>query len=197
MHTNLAGLPATHRLAQTAAEKGRISIAMRWPLGGIRTHILYNAPGRSRAGLSFHVYGPDDAAFETFATTFAHFPGVEFVRVAVRGKSCPLWQSVRANCALVAASAFAQPDRCHARRCGLISVLACRISRQLHDVFRPCHFAGWRGRAKTLAAWPSATATHGHRVGRRRRPGDPAGVFSRSSIEPYAYAASRFPTAST
>src|SRR5690242_12643566 len=94
MTTKLAAL-APFRAASSPVEKGRILAVMRWPLGGIRTHILYNAPTIHEHGYRFTFVGPDDAAFDTFAFTFASFPGVEFVRVASRGASCPLWRTVR------------------------------------------------------------------------------------------------------
>ncbi len=149
MQTNLVGLPVAHRHAQAVAEKGRILVAMRWPLGGIRTHILYNAPAVHEQGYRFTFVGPDDAAFETFATTFAHFPGVEFVRVAVRGKSCPLWQSVRRELR----SGRYTLLHSHGLTAAMQGVAGCFGTgvphlTTLHDVFRPCHFAGWRGRVK-------------------------------------------------
>src|SRR5581483_6765386 len=93
MTTQLTALPSPVRPA--APVKGRVLVVMRWPLGGIRTHVLYNAPLAQRHGYRFTFVGPDDASFDTFAATFADLPGVEFVRVPVRGKSCPLWRAVR------------------------------------------------------------------------------------------------------
>src|SRR5271168_4100989 len=95
MTTKIAGLPASTRLARSATGRGRILVAMRWPLGGIRTHILYNAPTAQEHGYRFTFVGPDDESFDTFTATFADFSGVEFLRVPVRGKSCPIWRSVR------------------------------------------------------------------------------------------------------
>ncbi len=149
MPTNLAGLPVTHRLAQVAAETGRILVAMRWPLGGIRTHLLYNAPVLQEQGYRFTFVGPDDTTFETFATTFAHFPGVEFVRVPVRGKSCPLWQSVRRELR-TGRYALLHTHGLIAAVQGVAGSFGTGVPHltTLHDVFRPCHFAGWRGRMK-------------------------------------------------
>ena len=65
MTTNTAELISSARVARTAPERGRILIAMRWPLGGIRTHLLYNAPIIHDRGYRFTFVGPDDASFDT------------------------------------------------------------------------------------------------------------------------------------
>jgi glycosyltransferase involved in cell wall biosynthesis len=148
MTTNLAALaPACSKF--DTAEKGRILVVMRWPLGGIRTHLLYNAPTAHESGYRFTFVGPDNAAFDTFAATFASFPGVEFVRVATRGPSCPLWRTVRRE---LRTGCY---DLLHSH--GLTAAMQCVAGcfgtgvphlTTLHDVFRPCHFTGWRGRVK-------------------------------------------------
>src|SRR5947207_3173837 len=149
MTTNLAALPAPVRPAHAAPEKGRVLVVMRWPLGGIRTHLLYNVPLAQEHGYRFTFVGPDDASFDTFAATFSRLPDVEFVRVSGWGKSCPLWRTVRRELRT------GRYDLLHSH--GIIaavqSVAGC-FGRKvphlttLHDVFRPCHFAGWRGRVK-------------------------------------------------
>jgi glycosyltransferase involved in cell wall biosynthesis len=148
MTTTLAGL-APLRPASSSVEKGRILAVMRWPLGGIRTHLLYNAPTAHEQGYRFTFVGPDDAAFDTFAETFASFPGVETVRVATRGASCPLWRTVRRELrtgryALLHSHGLTAAMQSVAGSFGTgVSHLT-----TLHDVFRPCHFTGWRGRVK-------------------------------------------------
>jgi glycosyltransferase involved in cell wall biosynthesis len=149
MTTQLAPLPSPVRAADAPPAKGRVLVVMRWPLGGIRTHLLYNAPLAQKRGYRFTFVGPDDANFDTFAATFADLPEVEFVRVPARGKSCPMWRTVRREL--------------RTGRYGLLhshGVIAAVHSvaggfgipvpqvTTLHDVFRPCHFAGWRGRVK-------------------------------------------------
>jgi glycosyltransferase involved in cell wall biosynthesis len=149
MTTKLTSRASSNRIGHSLPERGRILIVMRWPLGGIRTHILYNAPLAHEHGYRFTFVGPDDTSFATFAATFSRFPGVEFVRVPVHGKSCPLWKAVRRELRT------GRYDLLHSQ--GVIatvqSVAGCwgmgvPHLMTLHDVFRPCHFAGWRGRLK-------------------------------------------------
>ncbi len=148
MTTKLVAL-APVRPAPSSVERGRILVVMRWPLGGIRTHILYNAPIVHEHGYRFTFVGPDDATFDTFAVTFARFPGVEFVRVTRHGSSCSLWPSVRRELRT------GRYELLHSH--GLTAAVQCVAGSfgtgvphitTLHDVFRPCHFVGWRGRVK-------------------------------------------------
>jgi glycosyltransferase involved in cell wall biosynthesis len=150
MTTKLVDLAPT-RPAVLTAETGRVLVVVRWPLGGIRTHILYNAPTLHDRGYRFTFVGPDDAAFDTFAATFSPFPGVAFVRVPVRGPACPLWRSVR--CEL--RTGRYQMLHAHGLIAAVHGVAGCLGMdiphlATLHDVFRPCHFTGWRG---TLKRW--------------------------------------------
>lgn len=147
--TNLTSVAPATWSGYACAERGRILVAMRWPLGGIRTHLLYNAPVTHERGYRFTFVGPDDASFDTFAATFAHFPDVEFKRVPTRSGSCPLWRRVRRELRT------GRYDLLHSH--GITAAVQCvagcfgtRIPHvtTLHDVFRPCHFRGWRGRLK-------------------------------------------------
>jgi glycosyltransferase involved in cell wall biosynthesis len=149
MTTQLAPSPSSVRSDDARPMKGRVLVVMRWPVGGIRTHILYNAPLAGERGYRFSFLGPDDASFDTFAATFSGLPGVEFVRVRARGRSCPLWRAVRRELRT------GRYDLLHAH--GIIAAVhsvaggfGTRVPQvaTLHDVFRPCHFVGWRGRVK-------------------------------------------------
>ena len=150
MTTKLVDLAPVQPAAATAVT-GRVLVVVRWPLGGIRTHILYNAPAVHDHGYRYTFVGPDDAAFDTFAATFSPFPGVEFVRVPVRGSTCPLWQSVRRELR----TGRYRMLHAHGLIAAVHSVAGCLGMdiphfATLHDVFRPCHFTGWRG---TLKRW--------------------------------------------
>src|SRR5262249_49928204 len=149
MTTRLATPPSPARSTEARPPKGRVLVVMRWPLGGIRTHILYNAPLAQEHGYRFTFVGPDDANFDTFAVTFSDLPDVEFVRVPARGKWCPLWRTVRRELRT------GRYDLLHSH--GMIAAVQCVVGglgtripqvTTLHDVFRPCHFARWRGRVK-------------------------------------------------
>src|SRR5262249_44268781 len=149
MTTRVAPSPYPVRSEDVRPTSGRVLVVMRWPVGGIRTHILYNAPLAGERGYHFTFLGPDDASFDTFAATFSALPGVEFVRVPARRRSCPMWRAVRRELRT------GRYDLLHAH--GIIAAVhsvaggfGIRVPRvaTLHDVFRPCHVAGWRGRVK-------------------------------------------------
>ncbi len=52
----------------------RVLVAVRWPVGGIRTHILYNYPAAAARGYRFTFVGPADETFETFSASVAGLP---------------------------------------------------------------------------------------------------------------------------
>jgi glycosyltransferase involved in cell wall biosynthesis len=59
---------------------------MRWPLGGIRTYLLYTHPALVRAGWRITFVGPEGEHFDALAQEVADWPGVAFV-AAPRGRS--------------------------------------------------------------------------------------------------------------
>ena len=74
--------------------KGRILCTLRWPVGGIRTYLLYQYPVIA-AGRSVTLVGPDDADFASLAAEMRAFTDVEAVPVALRGRRLPLEKAVR------------------------------------------------------------------------------------------------------
>jgi glycosyltransferase involved in cell wall biosynthesis len=122
---------------------------MRWPVGGIRTHVQYNYPDAVPHGYRFTFVGPDDDSLRAFAREMAGLPGSEFVGAPVRGPSCRLAPTVRR---LVRSGRFAL---IHSH--GLTAaahVVPANLGRGLphvytvHDPLRPEQFPGLRGRAK-------------------------------------------------
>ena len=73
----------------------RLLCTMRWPVGGIRTYVLYSYPRLAADGWRFTFVGPDDATFDAFRRDVAHFDGVECVGARVRGRSCDLRGAIR------------------------------------------------------------------------------------------------------
>ena len=47
-------------VAAAAAGTRRVLVVVRWPVGGIRTHVLYNYPGACGVGYRFTFVGPAD-----------------------------------------------------------------------------------------------------------------------------------------
>src|SRR5271156_2988340 len=76
-------------------EERRVLSVVRWPLGGIRTHIIYTYPELVAAGYRFTFVGPDNESLQTFARALTHLEGCEVVGVPPRKMRCPLWHTVR------------------------------------------------------------------------------------------------------
>src|SRR5262249_15845124 len=70
-------------------------VVARWPVGGIRTHLGYNAPALVRAGYRCTFVVPEDGSLPAVHDTLGGLPGSEFVSVPVVGRDCALWKSVR------------------------------------------------------------------------------------------------------
>ena len=125
---------------------------VRWPVGGIRTHLLYNYPTLAGAGYRFTFVGPDDGTLKTLGDSLAGLDGVEWVGVPVRGKRCGLWRAVRRHLRTGRFNLL----HSHGVTAAVHSSLANTALQYphvatLHDVFRPCHFAGLSGLVKRAA----------------------------------------------
>lgn len=129
--------------------ENRVLSVVRWPVGGIRTHIIYTYETLVAAGYRFTFVVPDDASRSTFERSLAHLPGCEFIGVTLKGPNCTMWPKVREQIAT--------------RRYGLIhshgltAAVHTVIGRwgrnvphlaTVHDVFRPDQFRGLKGRFK-------------------------------------------------
>jgi len=136
----------TPRDVRPASGERRILTVVRWPLGGIRTHIVYTYPELARAGYRFTFVGPDNESLRTFAASLSQVPGCEFIGVETRGMRCPLWRTVRK---LVRQNRF---GLIHSH--GLTAAVHAVAGNfgaglphltTVHDVFRPDQFPGWKG----------------------------------------------------
>jgi glycosyltransferase involved in cell wall biosynthesis len=139
------GRPA---LARAAGER-RVLVAVRWPVGGIRTHILYNYPTAAEHGYRFTFVGPQDETFERFAASMACLPGSEFVGVEVRGPRCRMWPRLR-RLLRTGRFSFLHSHGLTAACHGALAALATGVPHlvTVHDVLRPEQFPGLRGRLK-------------------------------------------------
>ncbi len=79
----------------TSNNTRRILVPIRYPLGGIRTYILYNYPFLAEAGYRFTFVGPADEMFRAFAKDVASWEGVEIEEVPVVQRKCKLRPAVR------------------------------------------------------------------------------------------------------
>jgi glycosyltransferase involved in cell wall biosynthesis len=144
------------RNASIARKQTRILCVIRWPVGGIRTYLLYNFSRLADVGYRFTFLGPDDDSFTQFAKEVEDWPGVEFARASIRGRSCQIWPEIRR---LLKTSRF---DLIHSQ--GLTATVSAAISNwgryrvphvaTSHDVIHPEQFDGWVGRSKLwLIGW--------------------------------------------
>jgi glycosyltransferase involved in cell wall biosynthesis len=126
----------------------RVLSVARWPVGGIRTYMLYNYPFLTAAGYRFTFVGPAGDGFRQLSEELRGWDGAEFVSAELRGKRCLLRPAVRAllktkRFALVHAQGMTAAVDVVLAGFGLGVPLAAT----LHDVFRPGEFAGAKGKA--------------------------------------------------
>jgi glycosyltransferase involved in cell wall biosynthesis len=121
----------------------------RWPVGGIRTYVLYNYPTLAAAGYRFTFVGPADASFRAFRTELCDWDGAEFVEAPLRGRRCKLRSTVRK---LLRSGRY---NLVHSH--GLTAAAHVALANlgpgvphvvTSHDVFLPRHAAGTLGRIK-------------------------------------------------
>jgi glycosyltransferase involved in cell wall biosynthesis len=74
---------------------GRILAVARSPVGGLRTHLLYNYSTVVAAGFGVTVVVPEDGSLAALREGFADIEGTQVVGVPVRWRRCRLWPTVR------------------------------------------------------------------------------------------------------
>jgi glycosyltransferase involved in cell wall biosynthesis len=122
---------------------------VRWPLGGIRTYLLYHCPLLQEAGFRFTFVGPAHPSFYTFRDEVAGWEGVELEEAPMRGRECSLRPVVRK---LLRTGRF---DLVHSHGLGAAAqVVLANLGLgtphviSSHDVFRKNQFPGLLGRAR-------------------------------------------------
>jgi glycosyltransferase involved in cell wall biosynthesis len=127
----------------------QVLVVARWPVGGIRTHLAYNAPTLFAGGFSCTFVGPDDSSLEGLRATLGPLPGAQFVGAPVQGKECYLRGVVRR---LLRTGQY-HLVHSHGLTAGVATALAnlaigvphlCTV----HDPLRTDQFPGWKGPIK-------------------------------------------------
>jgi glycosyltransferase involved in cell wall biosynthesis len=146
--------------SRPALHDRRVLAVVRWPLGGIRTYLLYHCPLLQDAGFRFTFVGPAHSSFHNFRDEVADWEGVEFVEAPMRGRECSLRPVVRK---LLRTGRF---DLIHSHGLGAAAQVALAnlglgtphvISS--HDVFRKDQFPGVLGRLRLgVLGWLLACA---------------------------------------
>lgn len=156
MTTHLAEItealaPAPQRLSRLPDPGGdrRVLVVVRFPLGGIRTHVLYNYPTLAANGYRFTFVAPADGALETFAESLRELEEAEFVGVPARGPRCRLWPTVR-RLARSGRFALLHSHGLTAAVHGTLANFGLGLPHlsTVHDALRTAHFPGLKGRLK-------------------------------------------------
>jgi glycosyltransferase involved in cell wall biosynthesis len=145
---------AVSRRVVPTAPRPRVLVAARWPLGGIRTHLLANYTALAEAGYRFTFVGPAGDALDALHDGFGDLEGAAFIGAPVEGRRCRLWPVLRG---LLREGRFGLLHShgatavAHAALANL-GVGVPHIA-TLHDPMRDSEFSGWLGRLKrwTLA----------------------------------------------
>jgi glycosyltransferase involved in cell wall biosynthesis len=144
---SLAAPPAAGR----RPPERRVLAVVRWPVGGIRTYLLYHYPHLAAAGYRFTFLGPADASFRALAEEVRGWDGAEVVEAPVRGPRWRLWRTMRS---LLHRQRF---DLIHshgltAAAQAVVGGLGWSVPHVVHshDVFLPRQAAGLAGRARLL-----------------------------------------------
>lgn len=127
----------------------RVLTVVRWPVGGIRTYLLYNYPHLMEAGYQFTLVGPADDSFRRLRDELRDWDGVEFVEAPKHRRQCLLRATVRrllkvARFDLIHSQGFIAASQTSMANLGvgLPHVVTS------HDVIRPVQFGGALGQVK-------------------------------------------------
>lgn len=135
----------------SAAERRRILVVLRWPVGGIRTYILYNYPTLVSDGYRFTFVGPADQSFDSFREELRDWDGAEFIGAPLCGRSCRLRHVVRKHLRSGRFGLVHSHGVIAAAEVGLANLgLGVPHVFTSHDVFRTEHVATLKGRIKCV-----------------------------------------------
>jgi glycosyltransferase involved in cell wall biosynthesis/SAM-dependent methyltransferase len=137
--------------ARGSTVEGRVLVVVRYPVGGIRTYILYNYPILAQAGYRFTFVGPAETSFRAFSNELQSWEHTQFVEApVVRGK-CQLRFVVRrllpeGRFSLIHSQGFTSGTEAVLANLGV----GVPHVNTVHDVIRANQFPGLRGRLKLL-----------------------------------------------
>lgn len=127
-------------------ERPRVLLVARWPVGGVRAHLLANYSALCEAGFRFTFVGPAGAALERLRVGFDGIEGLEFLAAPVENQRCRLWPIVQG---LLREGRFGivhshgLTAAAHASLANLGVGVPHLVT--LHETLRPNQFPGWLG----------------------------------------------------
>lgn len=137
------------RAPRPGRDERRVLTVVRWPVGGIRTHVLYNYPEAAADGYRFTFVGPADASLDTFAACLDDLTDSEFVGAPVRGPDCRMTGSVRRQLRSGRFVLMHSHGLTAATQAAVANIaVGLPHAATVHDPLRPGQFRGLRGRAK-------------------------------------------------
>lgn len=129
-----------------ASERPRILLVARWPVSGVRAHLLANYSALCAAGFRFTFVGPAGESLERLRAGFEGIEGLGFVAAPLEDRRCRLWPVVRS---LLREGRFGLlhshgiTAAVHAALANLGLGVPHLIT--LHQRLRPNQFPGWMG----------------------------------------------------
>jgi glycosyltransferase involved in cell wall biosynthesis len=152
--SSFAEAGSTFRQTDSDRERPRVLVVARWPVGGIRTHLLSNCSALGEAGFRFTFVGPADESLDGLREGFGEIAETEFLGAPVENRRCRLWPVVRG---LLREGRF---DLLHSH--GITAAAHAALANlgvgvphvvTLHEPLRTGQFSGWLGPLKhwTLA----------------------------------------------
>src|SRR5260370_30795489 len=79
---------ASNGRSTTVPPRQQVLVVVRWPVGGIRTHLVYNYPTVAQLGYEFTFVGPADDGLTCLEKSFPASGKVQCIGVPVRGRRC-------------------------------------------------------------------------------------------------------------
>jgi glycosyltransferase involved in cell wall biosynthesis len=127
-------------------QRPRILLVARWPVGGVRAHLLGNYSALYEIGFRFTFVGPAGAALERLRTGFDGIKDLEIVAVPVENQRCRLWpivQSLLREGRFGILHSHGLTAAAHASLANLGVGVPHLVT--LHETLRPNQFPGWLG----------------------------------------------------
>ena len=137
------------RAQPSGSRRPRVLVVARWPVGGIRTHLLSNYTALVEAGYRLTFVGPADESLESLQAGFGTVADAEYVGVAVEGRRCRLWPTV-GNLLRTGRFSFLHSHGVTAAAHATLANLGLGLPHlvTLHEPLGPRQSPGWFGRLK-------------------------------------------------
>lgn len=137
---------------EALAAPPRVLVVVRWPVGGIKSHLLSNYSVLAEQGFRFTVVGPADESLEKLRLAFRDVEGASFFGAPLENRRCRLWPVVRA---LLREERYEvlHSHGVTAAVHGALANLGMGVPHliTLHEPLRTKQFSGWIGRLKRWA----------------------------------------------